>query len=85
MYLVFEITQDIIKQTPLAVKTSRSYESKEAIQTKLLKKVPEGETEVDSFKLPQPHFVNAEVLYLNRHAGVQTTLEVIHMDAVKDI
>lgn len=85
MYLVFVTKKDIIGQTGEKTEVSRSYSSKLDIQSDFLKKHIEGETFVQAYQLPKESFKGAEVLGLNNHAGVQTRLEVLHMDSVKEV
>ena len=85
MLLVYNITQNLIGQTVPKVKTERSYHSKAEIKSAFLKKHTEGETETEAFKLPKPMFDHAEILAENNHAGIKTTLEIMHTDQVPEV
>lgn len=87
MYLVLVIVQDFIPPTSQQTQINRSYLSKEEILKHFLKTHSSGEIITESPKLIAygHHITGSEVLAVNRKGGHSHTLEVLHIDQVKEI
>lgn len=87
MYLVLETTEDLVAPTSQKTKVTRSYSSKEAIITKFIETHRVGHVITEQPKLiAYGHIIaDSEVLAVNNTGGRRYTLEVLHIDQVKEI